>query len=110
MNTAVTALVAMVRSAGRWLIKRLVRHGHTKVLAFIELRIETFRDRLERARKKHRKRRLRRRIAWRVRLLSWLRVHEKTHTKTVLKLVDRQVDELGRKVPWDHAAERRRAA
>ncbi len=106
MNLVARALLRIVKRVGRWLIKRLLRRGHGKVLAFIELRIDTFRDRLDRARTKGRKRLLRARIRWRVRLLTWLRRNQRSHTKTVLKNVDKAVTALGRKVPWVHKAER----
>ena len=110
MNTIAIALFRVVSRVGRWLIKRLVKYGHTKVLAFIELRIETFRGRLGRARTKRRKRRLRMRIRWRVGLLKWLEENRRSHTKTVLRAVDQVVDEAGRRIPWDHLSERRAAA
>lgn len=107
MNRIAKELFRIVSRVGRWLIRRLVKYGHTKVLAFIELRIDTFRDRLDRARSKRRKRRLRARIRWRVRLLAWLESNRKSHSKKVLHAVTTAVDAAGRRIPWDHASERR---
>lgn len=113
MNTLVLAvvrgLIAMAKRVGRWLIKWLARHGSKKVQAFVEVRISTFRRRLERARTKAGRRLRRRQIAWRVKLLAWLKRNQRKHTAAVVKIADRGVDALGRKVPWDHPAERRAA-
>jgi hypothetical protein len=100
----------VAKRVGRWLIKRMAKHGSVKVQAFVEIRIDTFRDRLKRARTKAGRRLRRRQIAWRVKLLAWLKRNQAKHTATVIRLADRSIDTLGRKVPWDHPAERRRAA
>ena len=109
MNTVALALFRMVKKVGRWLIRRLVKFGHTKVMAFVELRIEQVTRRGKRARTKWRKRVNRARIRWRVELLAWLKANRRKHNKAVLMQVERAVDEVGRRIPWDHQSERARA-
>ena len=50
MNVVALALLEVVKRVGRWLIRRLLKFGHTKVMAFVELRIEQVTRRGKRAR------------------------------------------------------------
>ncbi len=107
---SVTALQAaflpLLRRAGRWLIKRLVRWGLPKLIHFIECRIDTFQDRLGRARTKRRKAWLRWRISWRRKVLRWLREHQRQLTVKAIRALDRGVDAAARRIPWDAVGER----
>lgn len=114
MNSVVLAvvrgLIYMAKRVGRWLLRRLADHGSVKVQAFVEIRIAAFKRKLKRARTKGGRKLRRIQIRWRVRLLAWLKRNQRKHTAAVVRIADRGVDALGRKVPWDHPAERRRAA
>lgn len=104
MTTAdiVAPLTRAAAWAGRWFVRRLIRWRYAKLVLFIECRIDTFTDRIGRARSKARKRWLRWRIRWRRRLLAFLKRNRRKLTDHAVKATDKAI----RKLPWDVAGER----
>ena len=100
------AFMPILRTAGMWLIRRLVKWGLPRLMMFIECRIDTFQDRLKTARTKRRRAWLRWRISWRRKVLRWLESHKKQLTARAIKLLDRGVGTIAQRIPWDAVGER----
>lgn len=100
------AFLPILRAAGRWLIRRLVRWGLPRVIMFLECRIDTISDRRKRARSKRRKRWLLWRMTWRHKLIMWLQKHSLMLTKRVIGGLENAYDKGIERIPWDKVGER----
>ena len=100
------AFLPVLTNAGRWLIRRMVQWGLPRLIVFTECRIDTFRDRLKRAKTARRKAWLRWRISWRCKVLRWLEKHKAQLTAKAIKVLDRGIDAAAKRIPWDAVGER----
>lgn len=113
MTAIARLLLPILRLAGRWLIRRVIRHGAKRILARIEARIEEFHDRIldlrddrRRAKTKAWTRRCDRRIRWlqfrirwRTRVVQFIARHQGKLTTESLRLADQQYDRLSERIP-----------
>lgn len=118
MTTAAiyAALLPQVNTAGQWLIRRLVRWGVPRVIAFLEMRIDTLADRRARlskrkAGKKTRGRKARLawlawRVGWRRKLLGWLKSMKSKLTARLLKAAEKTYEKAWDRIPWNSVGER----
>jgi peptidoglycan/xylan/chitin deacetylase (PgdA/CDA1 family) len=84
---------------GRWLIRRISTQGVERVVHFMELRIETFEGRRERARSDRRKAWLTARIGrWR-KALGWVRKQVRAHLERAAKALDELAEKEA--LGWD---------
>ena len=84
---------------GRWLIRRVVNHGVERVLGFMQVRIETFRGRRERARSPRRTRWLTGRIRRWTQAMAWLRARASQLQAKVAAELDAMAESA--RLPWD---------
>lgn len=70
------------------------------------MRMDTFSDRLRRAKRKRRRSWLTWRISWRQRLLHWLITHKAKLTKKAIIALDKAYDKGSEHIPWDKVGER----
>lgn len=96
-------LLPHLRKLGRWLLRRLETKGVKKLLAFMELRIDTFADRVERTKSGRRKRWLRGRIKRWTAAMKWLTKHAKKLLSRVTKALAKKADP--KTLEWDAPGE-----
>jgi hypothetical protein len=84
---------------GRWLIRRISTKGVERVVHFMELRIETFEGRRERARSERRKKWLAARIGrWR-KALDWVQKQARARLERAAKALDELAEKEA--LGWD---------
>lgn len=90
-----TGLVAIARAIGRWVIMRLGEYGRTKLVHYMEARIDVFYDRIKRARSKAGRRWLTGRINRWNKAITWLKTKAKALTKKLAELADGYLKDKG---------------
>jgi hypothetical protein len=90
-------LIRIAKAIGRWILVRYLEYGRTKLVHYMEGRIDVFRARLRRARSKVRKAWLSGRINRWMQAVRWLRTEGK-------RLAKRAVEKLKQKLEDDKCA------
>jgi hypothetical protein len=84
MSTLVLALIDLAVQLGRWILERLAKRGFSKLIGYMDGKIDDFARRLARARTNRRKRWLRGRIDRWTRAMAWLEANSSKAAKRTI--------------------------